>query len=138
MVTMTRISLFLAKSAALATLAAGSVFLGSAQDKPNFVLILADDLGYGDLAVYGHRTHQTPHLDRMAGEGARFTDFYVPMPYCAPSRASLLTGRYPFRNGVTANPAPDAGRNDVHLPLEEITIAEARTVVSWVCRVTPE
>ncbi|MCP5115838.1 MAG: sulfatase-like hydrolase/transferase, partial [bacterium] len=68
-------------------------------EKPNFIVIFADDLGYGDLASYGHPTFQTPHLDRMAAEGARFTDFYVPMPYCAPSRATLLTGRYPMRIG---------------------------------------
>lgn len=92
--------------------------------KPNFVIIFADDLGYGDLACYGSKTNQTPHLDRMAAEGVRFTDFYVPMPFCAPSRASLLTGRYPFRH-VVNNPAPDSGINDVGLPPSEITLAEA-------------
>jgi arylsulfatase A-like enzyme len=92
---------------------------------PNFIVIFADDLGYGDLACYGSKTNQTPNLDRMAAEGVRFTDFYVPMPFCAPSRASLLTGRYPFRNGVTGNPAPDSGINDVGLPPSETTIAEA-------------
>ncbi len=99
--------------------------LPAAQRPPNFVLILADDLGYGDLACYGHPTFQTPHLDRMAREGARFTDFYAPMPFCAPTRSSLLTGRYPFRTGVTSNPAPDAGINDIGLPGSEITIAQA-------------
>jgi uncharacterized sulfatase len=92
--------------------------------KPNFVIIFADDLGYGDLACYGSKTNQTPNLDRMAAEGVRFTDFYVPMPFCAPSRAALLTGRYPFRH-VVNNPAPDSGINGVALPLGEITIAEA-------------
>jgi arylsulfatase A-like enzyme len=92
---------------------------------PNFIVIFADDLGYGDLACYGSKTNQTPHLDRMAREGVRFTDFYVPMPYCAPSRASLLTGRYPFRHGVTGNPAPDSGINDIGLAPSETTIAEA-------------
>lgn len=92
---------------------------------PNFVVILADDLGYGDLACYGHPTFRTPHLDGMAREGVRFTDFYVPMPFCAPTRSSLLTGRYPFRTGVTGNPAPDAGVNDIGLPATEITIAQA-------------
>ena len=94
-----------------------------AQRPPNFIVIFADDLGYGDLACYGSKTNQTPNLDRMAKEGVRFTDFYVPMPFCAPSRASLLTGRYPFRH-VTRNPAPDSGINDVGLPPAEITIAE--------------
>jgi N-acetylgalactosamine-6-sulfatase len=93
--------------------------------QPNFVVIYADDLGYGDLSCYGATAHRTPRLDRMAGEGVRFTQFYVPTPYCAPSRASLLTGRYPFRNGMMLNPAPDAGINDAGLPASEITIAEA-------------
>ncbi len=94
--------------------------------RPNFVVILADDLGYGDVSGFGltKSPFQTPHLERMAAEGARLTSFYVPTPYCAPSRASLLTGRYPFRNGVVFNPAPDAGINDVGLPAAEITIAE--------------
>ncbi len=96
-----------------------------AQRSPNFVLILADDLGYGDLSSYGAVAHRTPHLDRMAAEGIRLTDFYVPVPFCGPSRATLLTGRYPFRNGLVANPSPDAGRNDIGLPPSEITIAEA-------------
>jgi Arylsulfatase A and related enzymes len=110
------------KSAAVA--ACTGAALNSQGRKPNFVIILADDLGYGDLACYGSKTNQTPHLDRMAAEGVRFTDHYVPMPFCAPSRASLLTGRYPFRH-ITNNPAPDAGINDVGLPPSEITIAEA-------------
>jgi uncharacterized sulfatase len=105
------------------TLATAS--LRGAQRPPNFIVILADDLGYGDLACYGHPTFQTPNLDRMAREGVRFTDFYTPMPFCAPTRSSLLTGRYPFRTGVTSNPAPDAGINDVGLPATEITIAQA-------------
>ena len=93
-------------------------------ERPNIVLIFADDLGYGDLSSYGARDHETPRLDRMAAEGARLTNFYVPMPFCAPSRATILTGRYPFRNGVVDNPAPDGGNNETHLPLEEVTIAE--------------
>ncbi len=105
----------------LGTVLAG---VGQSADRPNFVLIFADDLGYGDLASYGHPSFQTPHLDRMAAEGARFTDFYVPMPYCAPSRASILTGRYPFRHGVVGNPTPDNGVNDYGLPAAEVTIAQ--------------
>jgi arylsulfatase A-like enzyme len=68
--------------------------------RPNIVLILADDLGYGDLGCYGNRDVSTPHLDRMAFEGVRFTDFYVSWPACTPSRSSILTGRYPQRNGL--------------------------------------
>ncbi len=69
-------------------------------DQPNFIVIFADDLGYGDLGVYGSETIRTPNLDRMAAEGMRFTDFYATAPFCSPSRASLLTGRYPVRAGV--------------------------------------
>ena len=68
--------------------------------KPNFVIILADDLGYGDLGCYGHPSIRTPNLDRMAAEGVRFTDFYVAAEVCTPSRAALLTGRYPIRSGM--------------------------------------
>jgi arylsulfatase A-like enzyme len=92
--------------------------------KTNLVIIYADDLGYGDLSCYGHPQFQTPRLDQMAREGARLTSFYTSCPYCAPSRASLLTGRYPFRNGMTRNPAPDAGINDAGIAAEEITLAE--------------
>lgn len=106
----------------------GSAAAASKQsERPNIVVILADDLGYGDLACYGHPKFKTPHLDRMAKEGVRLTQFYVPVPYCAPSRATLLTGRYPWHNGVTSNPAPDARppKNDVGIPDSEVTLGEA-------------
>ncbi|MBC8165121.1 MAG: sulfatase, partial [Bryobacteraceae bacterium] len=110
----------------LQSVAGGAVCSSAAAQtgKPNFIVIFADDLGYGDLACYGSKTNETPNLDRMASEGVRFTDFYVPMPFCAPSRAALLTGRYPFRH-VVNNPAPDSGINDVGLAPSEITLAEA-------------
>src|SRR5262245_7405508 len=87
--------------------------------KPNIVLILADDLGYGELGCYGHKTFKTPNLDRLAAEGVRLTQFNTPMPFCAPTRASLLTGRYPLRCGLTGNPAPDAAADadELGLPL---------------------
>src|SRR5689334_20624667 len=96
-------------------------------DKPNVVIILADDLGYGDLGCYGHPRFKTPNLDRMAAEGIRLTQFNTPMPYCAPSRGALLTGRYPFRNGLTSNPAPDGGPQADALALApgEVTLAQA-------------
>src|SRR5215813_1357120 len=66
---------------------------------PNVIFILCDDLGYGDLGCYGSRI-RTPNLDRMASEGVRFTNFNSADPVCSPSRAALLTGRYPTRVGV--------------------------------------
>lgn len=103
---------------------AAAPLAAQAPRRPNFIVIFADDLGYGDLSCYGAEGYTTPNLDRMAAEGIRLTDFYVPLPFCAPSRSSLLTGRYPFRTGITRNPTPDAGINDYGLPADEITIAE--------------
>jgi arylsulfatase A-like enzyme len=92
---------------------------------PNVIIIFADDLGYGDVACFSKDSpFKTPNLDRMAAEGAKLTSFYVPTPYCAPSRGTILTGRYPFRHSVVRNPAPDAGVNNFGLPQSEITIAE--------------
>ncbi len=96
-----------------------------AADRPNVVLLFADDLGYGDLGCQGHPKFKTPALDRMAAEGVRLTDFYVPVPYCAPSRGTIMTGRYPWRHGVVRNPCPDAGINDVGIPDSELTLGEA-------------
>ncbi len=100
---------------------------GSAARPPNFVVILADDLGYGDLACFGHPTIRTPQLDRMAREGMKLTDFYVAACVCTPSRAALLTGRLPIRSGMAGTEKrrvlyPDS---EGGLPAEEITIARA-------------
>ena len=109
---------------------------GQAQNTapPNIIVILADDLGYGDLSSYGHPTIRTPHVDRMASEGQRWTSFYSGGPVCSPSRAALLTGRLPVRVGVyRRRPADDAlpGSPGVFtanaaagLPPDEITIPE--------------
>jgi len=92
---------------------------------PNFVIIFADDLGYGDLSCYGHPTIKTPNLDRMAAEGIRFTQFYSAAPVCTPSRAALMTGRLPIRSGMCSSKRrvlfPNSGSG---LPAEEITLAE--------------
>ena len=93
------------------------------EQRPNVVLILADDLGYGDLSCYGQTGFETPAIDQLAKEGVRATDFYVPVPYCAPSRASLLTGRFPFRHGMTRNPHPGT-HDDVGLRPSERTLGE--------------
>ena len=69
------------------------------RQRPNIVLILADDMGYGDLSCYGHPTAKTPNIDRLAREGARFTQAYSNGPECSPTRTALLTGRYQQRVG---------------------------------------
>ncbi|MCO6476180.1 MAG: sulfatase-like hydrolase/transferase, partial [Phaeodactylibacter sp.] len=106
-----------------------NAFGGAAQPPapPNLVIIFADDLGYGDLACYGHPTIRTPNLDRMAEEGMRFTQFYAAASVCTPSRAALLTGRYPVRTGMVQGMIP--GRvlfpnSKTGLPADEVTIAE--------------
>lgn len=73
---------------------------GQARRPPNFLFILADDLGWGDLGCYGHRQIRTPNLDRLAGQGSLFTQFYVNSPVCSPSRTSFMTGRYPARHRI--------------------------------------
>ena len=116
---------FLASTVALAALAACATpqLAGNPTRKPNIVLILADDLGYGDLGSYGARAIRTPNLDRMAAEGARLTTFYASASVCTPSRAGLLTGRYPIRTGLARDVIRQTDKHG--LPLSEITIAEA-------------
>ncbi|THH40492.1 sulfatase family protein [Neolewinella litorea] len=100
----------------------------SAQDKsgpPNFVVIFTDDLGYGDLSSYGHPTIRTPRLDEMGREGQRWTNFYVAANVCTPSRAALLTGRYPVRSGMSSDRHRVLFPNSTGgLPASEITLAE--------------
>ncbi|RMF87509.1 MAG: arylsulfatase [Planctomycetota bacterium] len=95
-------------------------------EKPNFLVIFCDDLGYGDLSCFGHPTIRTPNLDRMAIEGQRWTDFYVAACVCTPSRAALITGRLPVRTGMCSDKRrvlfPDSAGG---LQQSEYTIAEA-------------
>jgi len=89
--------------------------------KPNIVLILADDLGYGDLGCFGGEGVQTPNLDALAADGVRLTQHYAGSPVCAPSRASLMTGRYPHRTGAIDTLE---GRGLDRLALREVTLAD--------------
>ena len=76
---------------------------GTPRPRPNLMIFFADDLGWGDLACYGHPTSSTPRLDKLAAEGMRMTQFYAAAPECSPSRAGIITGRYPVRNGAYSN-----------------------------------
>ena len=102
-------------------------FTLSSQSKnpPNFVVVFCDDLGYGDIGTFGNPIIRTPNIDKMAQEGQKWTQFYVADPVCTSSRAALLTGRYPIRNGMTSSKRhvffPDSSNG---LPHEEVTIAE--------------
>lgn len=89
---------------------------------PNVVIIFLDDVGYGDFGVYGHPTIRTPHVDALAAEGVKLTGFYAASPACSPSRAALLTGRYPVRAGIHWALGPDEERG---IAAEEWTLAEA-------------
>ncbi len=94
----------------------------AAERPPNFVIIFADDLGYGDLSCYGAPLIKTKHLDQMAAEGLRFTSFYCASPICTPSRYGLLTGRYPVRGGFHHVLFPFSKTG---IDAEEVTLAEA-------------
>jgi arylsulfatase A-like enzyme len=110
---------FLKRSAALG---GGAAVSGQAQQRrPNFIILFADDMGWSDLACYGHPTLRTPNLDRMAEEGTRFTQFYAAASVCTPSRVGLLTGRYSVRAGQPNNTGPDTNGG---LPLSEILLPQ--------------
>ena len=101
---------------------------------PNFVFILVDDLGWADVACYGGDLHETPNIDRLARQGMRFTDAYAAAPVCSPTRASIMTGKYPARLHMTiwyeSSANPPRGRKLVppitqgNMPHEQVTIAE--------------
>jgi len=94
---------------------------------PNFVFFLIDDMGWKDLGCYGSSFYETPNIDKLASEGMRFTEAYAACPVCSPTRASIVTGKYPARLGITQW---IGGSNEPieylhHMPLDEVTIAEA-------------
>ena len=110
---------------------------GRNRGKLNFVFILIDDMGWTDAACYGSELYETPNIDRLASEGVRFTDAYAACPVCSPTRASILTGKYPARLNITdwiggsqkgmLLPA----EYEHQMPLEEFTIAEAFKEVGY-------
>ncbi len=112
-----------------------------AAQPPNVIIILADDLGWADLGCYGSKFHRTPHLDKLAAAGLRFTDAYASCPVCSPTRAALLTGKYPARLHLTTFLPGRADRPDQRLlhpvirqqlPLEEVTLAEKLKAAGYV------
>jgi arylsulfatase A len=128
-----RYAICVARLACLLLVTALGSIAPAADARPNIVVIVADDLGWADLGCYGSRLHQTPALDRLAREGMRFTQAYAACPVCSPTRASLLTGKYPARLNLTDwlpgrqdMPSQKLLRPDFRheLPLEETTLAE--------------
>ncbi len=121
------------KTALLTLLSSFAILVSAFSAPPNVIIILADDLGYGDLACYGSPKLKTPNIDRMAAEGAMLTQFNCPAAFCAPTRASLMTGRYPFRCGMTQNPAPDGGKaaDALAMPKTEITLAQVMKTAGY-------
>jgi len=93
-----------------------------AADKPNVIIIVTDDQGAADARCYGSKDLETPNIDALAASGVRFTQFYSAAPVCSPSRAGLLTGRYPLRAGLIGNASSEPGHGG--MPTEQITIAE--------------
>ena len=122
---MTRISLIRKLACGTFLLACSASF---AATPPNILLIYTDDLGYGDLGHYGHPVIQTPHLDQLAREGITLTQHYANSGLCSPSRAGLLTGRYPYRTGIKSWIPQDSG---IFLRDAEITLAEVLRDVGY-------
>ena len=107
------------------------VFSASAADRPNILFILVDDLGWRDLGCYGHEIHETPNIDKLASVGMRFTNGYAACPICAPSRAAIMTGKFPSNTGFVDNYASQLNgqvlqrsKDRQFLKLEEVTLAE--------------
>lgn len=102
--------------------------------KPNFILIMADDLGYGDISCYGNTSINTPNIDQMAEEGIRFTDFHSNGAVCSPTRAALMTGKYQQRTGV-GGVITAARHRHVGLSIDEVTIADELKKHNYTCAI---
>ena len=96
--------------------------------KPNIVVFLADDMGWGDSATFGHELIQTPNLDKLAAEGVKFTQCYSACGVCSPSRSAILTGRTPYRNGVYRHLS---GKHEAHLRTSEITYPKLLKAIGY-------
>lgn len=102
----------------------------TAAEKPNIVMIFIDDMGYGDIGPFGNTVNQTPHLDRMAREGLKLTQFYVSNTACTPSRSALMTGTYAHRismDGSVVFPGESRGLNPNEITIAEMLKAEGYT-----------
>lgn len=115
---------------------AGASFAQSAASKPNIVLILADDLGYADLGFTGATDIPTPNLDRLAKTGIVFTNGYVSHPFCSPTRAGIMTGRYQQRFGHENNPVYDPANFTAGLPTNQTTVAQLLRSAGYVTCLT--
>jgi arylsulfatase A-like enzyme len=120
---MTSIGLRLFTILSILTLSCRPTEHKSHAEQPNIILIMADDLGYGDLSCYGNEVYQTPHIDQLAAEGMRFTDYHSNGAVCSPTRAALMTGRYQQRSGI-GGVVTAAGHRHTGLDRGETTMAE--------------
>jgi arylsulfatase A len=132
---------FIRQLGSAAAVASLPVAVAQKPKPPNFVFILADDLGWTDLGVYGSDLNETPNLDRLAQQGVRFDNAYAACPVCSPTRASIMTGKYPAKLKLTnylpgTHPVPYSKLIGVepiqYLPLEEVTIAEKLKTAGYV------
>ena len=109
----------------LGFLASAALTTNAAERKPNFLVILCDDTGWAEFGFQGGKEIPTPHIDSIARNGVRFTNGYVSGPYCSPTRAGLMTGRYQTRFGHEFNPgAPAKNTEDIGLSVKETTLAQ--------------
>jgi arylsulfatase A-like enzyme len=105
----------------------------AAEERPNILLMFVDNVGYGDLGCYGSREAITPRIDRLAQEGVRCLDFYVASPSCSPSRAGILTGRHPERNGLNYQMSSDPAPHGEGLPVTERLLPQLLKPLGYAC-----